>query len=105
MVTLAHLLCPDRPVDLPLVMLPGLPEYGQEHDLPISSTPVGDPGRNITEPDPQFPDLSLQVIGPRATEFGSFPGENAAYLVDSLEVAIAEAIQPVADFRLELEII
>jgi len=43
MVTLARLPRPDGPVDLPLVMLPGLPEYGQEHDPPISSTPSPDP--------------------------------------------------------------
>jgi hypothetical protein len=30
----------DRPVDLPLVVLSGLAEYGQEHDPAISSTPV-----------------------------------------------------------------
>jgi hypothetical protein len=80
MVTFACLLHPDRPVDLPLVMLPGFPEHRQEHDLPISST-LRDPRRNITEPDPQLPDRSLQVIGPRTAEFGAFLGEHAAYLV------------------------
>jgi hypothetical protein len=27
MTTFTRLLCPDRPVDLPVVMLPGLPEH------------------------------------------------------------------------------
>ena len=105
MVTFACLLHPDRPVDLPLVMLPGFPEQRQEHDLPISSTPVRDPRRNITEPDPRLPDRSLQVIGPRTAEFGAFLSEHAAYLVDPLEVAVAEAVQPVANLRFELEVI
>jgi hypothetical protein len=38
--TFAQFLRPDRPVDLPLVVLPGLAEYGQEHDLAVSSTPA-----------------------------------------------------------------
>jgi hypothetical protein len=38
--TFAQFLRLDRPVDLPLAMLPGLAEYGQEHDPAISSTPV-----------------------------------------------------------------
>jgi hypothetical protein len=71
-ITFAYLLRPDRPVDLLLVMLPGLPEHGQQHDRPFSSTPVRDPGRNITQADPQFPDRSVQVIRPRAAEFGAF---------------------------------
>jgi hypothetical protein len=29
---LAQFLCPGCPVDLPLVVLPGLAEHGQEHD-------------------------------------------------------------------------
>jgi hypothetical protein len=29
---------PDRSGDLPLLMLAGLPEHGQRHDLPIRST-------------------------------------------------------------------
>jgi len=79
-VTFACFLCPDRSVDLPLVMLFGLPEYGQEHDRPLRSTPVRDPGRNIAQPDPQLPDRSLQVIGPRAAQFGALFGEHAALL-------------------------
>jgi hypothetical protein len=70
-VTFTCLLRPDRPVDLLLVMLPDLPEHGQEHDHPLSSTPVPDSGRDIAQPDPQFPDRSLQVIGPRAAQFGA----------------------------------
>ena len=103
MVTLACLLCPDGPVDLPLVVLPGLPEHCQEHDPSISSTPVGDPCRNIAQPDPQFPHWSFQVIRPWASEFAALLGEQAAYLVHAPEVAVAEAVQPVADFRFELE--
>jgi hypothetical protein len=40
MIMFTCLPCPDRPVDLPLVMLPGLPEHGQQYDRPLSSTPV-----------------------------------------------------------------
>ena len=76
------LLCPDSPVDLPVVMLPGLPEHGQQHDRPLSRTSVRDPGRNITQPDPQFSDRSVLVIRPRAAEFGAFLGEHAADLAD-----------------------
>lgn len=96
---------PDRPVDLPLAMLPGLPEHGQQHDRPLSSTPVRDPGCNITQPDPQLPHRSLQVIRPQAAQLGPFLGEQAAFLVDSFEVAVAEATQPVADLRFELEVV
>lgn len=86
-------------------MLPGLPERGQEHNLPFCSTPVGDPRRNITQPDAQFPDQPIQVVGPRAAEFGPVLGEHAAYLVDPLEVTVAEAAQPVTDLRFELEVV
>ena len=48
-VALAQFLRPDRPVDLPLVMLPGLAEHGEEHDLPIRSTPVRYPRCNIAK--------------------------------------------------------
>jgi len=105
MITLAEFLRPDRPVDLPLLMLSGLAEHCQEHDPPISSTPVGDPGRNIPEPDPQFPDRPVQVIGPRPAEFGALLREHAADFVDSFEVAVAEAVQSVTDFGFELEVI
>ena len=87
MVTFACLLHPGRPVDLPLVMLPGFPEHRQDHDLPISSTPVRDPRRNITEPGPQLPDRSLQVIGLRTAEFGAFLSEHAAYLIREWSLA------------------
>src|SRR6266566_227169 len=103
--TSAAVVAPAPPVDLPLIVLPGLAEHGQEHDHPLSSTPVRDPGRNVTQADPQFPDRSFQVIGPRAAEFGAFLGEHAAYLIDPLEVDVAEAVQPVTDFGLELEVI
>jgi hypothetical protein len=88
-----------------LVPLLGLPEYGQEHDRPPRSTPVRDPGRNIAQPDPKLPDRSLRVIGPWATQFGALFGEHAAYFVDPLEVAVAEAVQSVADLRFELEVV
>jgi hypothetical protein len=40
----------------------------------------------------------------RIAEFGAFFGEHAAYLIDPLEVDVAEAVQPVTDFGLELEV-
>jgi hypothetical protein len=57
MVAHAQFLRPDRPVDLPLVMLPGLAEHGEEHED----------------------------------------------LIDPLEVAVAETVEPVTDLRLKLE--
>jgi hypothetical protein len=90
--TLAQHLRPDCPVDLPLVVLPGLPEYGQQYDPSISSTPVRDPRRNITQPDPQLPDLSFQVVRPGAAQFRTLLGKHPAYFVDPLEVVIAEAV-------------
>jgi len=45
------------------------------------------------------------VIGPWAAQFGAFLGEHAAYLVDPLEVAVAEAVQPVADLGFEPEVL
>ena len=62
-------------------------------------------GRNVTQPDPQLPDRSVQVIRSRAAEFSAFLGEHAADLVDPLEVAVAEAGQPVADLGLELDVV
>jgi hypothetical protein len=82
--TLAQFLRLGCPVDLPLVVLPGLAEHCQEHDPAISSTPVRDPRRNITQPDPQLPYRSLQVIGPRAAQFRALLGEYPAYFVDPL---------------------
>jgi hypothetical protein len=58
----AELLSPHRAVDLALIVLPGLPEHGQEHDDPIGSTPVRYPGRNLAKPNPQLPDSALQVV-------------------------------------------
>jgi len=102
--TLAQYLRPDCPVDLPLVVLPGLAEYGKEHDPAISSTPVRDPRRNITQPDPQLPDRSFEVVRPRAAQFRALLGEHPAYFVDPLEVVIAEAVEPIADLWFELEV-
>jgi len=61
-VALAGLLRADGPVDLPLLMLAGLAEHGQQHDPPISSTPVRDPGRNIAKTKPKLPDRPFQVV-------------------------------------------
>jgi hypothetical protein len=47
----------------------------------------------------------LQVIRPRAAEFAALLGEHSAYLAHAPEVAVAEALQPVADFRVEHEVI
>ena len=55
------------------------------------------------KPEPQFPYRVLQVIRPRPAEPGALLGEHAGDLVDPLEVAVAEAVQPVADLRLQLE--
>jgi hypothetical protein len=40
-----------------------------------------------------------------ARRVASLLGEQAAYLIHAPEVAVAEALQPVADFRFELEVI
>jgi len=45
------------------------------------------------------------VIRPRDAQFGALLGEQAAYLIDPLEVAVAETVQPVADLRFELEVV
>jgi hypothetical protein len=52
MTTLAQLLHPDSAVNLPLVVLPGLAENGEEDELPVRSTPVRYPHGNIAKPDP-----------------------------------------------------
>jgi hypothetical protein len=43
------------------------------------------------------------VVRPRAAEFAALLREQPADLIDALVVAVAEAVEPVADFRLELE--
>jgi hypothetical protein len=43
-------------------------------------------------PQPLTHTRSLQVIGPRAAQFSTPFGEHAAYLIDPLEVAVAEAV-------------
>jgi hypothetical protein len=45
------------------------------------------------------------VIRPWAAEFAALLGEQATYLVHAPEVAVAEALQPVADLRFELEVV
>lgn len=94
MVSFAGLLRADGPVDLPLLVLPGLAEHGQQHDSPIRSTPVRDPGRNIAKPDPQLPHGSFQVVRPRAAEFAALLREQPADLIGALVVAVAEAVEP-----------
>ena len=84
-------------------MLTDLPEHSQQHDPPIRSTPVRDPGRNIAKPEPQLPHGSFQVVRPRAAEFAAPLREQPADLIDALVVAVAEAVEPVADLGLELE--
>ena len=105
MVALAGLLRADRSFDLPLLMLTGLPEHGQQHDPPIRSTPVRYPRRNIGKPDPQFPDLPFQMIRPRAAKLRLSLGKQPAHLIHALVVAVAEVVQPVQDLRLQLEAI
>jgi hypothetical protein len=104
-VSLAEFLGADCPVDLPLLVLAGLPEGRQQDDSPIRSTPVRYPGRNLAKPDPEFPDGPFQVIRPRPAQFGAPYGEQAADLIDAFVVAVAEAVQPVADLWLQLEAI
>jgi hypothetical protein len=41
----------------------------------------------------------------RAAQLGALLGEQAAYLIDPLEVAVAETVQPVADLWFELEVV
>jgi hypothetical protein len=43
------------------------------------------------------------VIRPRPAQFGALLREQAAHLIDTLIVAVAETVQPVADLRLQLE--
>lgn len=102
---LAQLLRADRAINLPLVMLPDLAEHGEEDDFPIRSTPVSYPGSNITKPYPQLPNCSIKMVGPRSAQFGTPLCEHPADLIDSLELALGKAIQPVTDFRFELKVI
>jgi hypothetical protein len=50
----------------------------------------------------KFPHWPFQVIRPWVAEFAALLGEQAAYLIHTPEVAVTEALQPVADFRFEL---
>jgi hypothetical protein len=43
------------------------------------------------------------MVRPGAAEFGALFGEHAADLVDALVVAVAEAVEPVAHLRLQLQ--
>jgi len=53
----------------------------------------------------RVPHWPFQMIRPWSAEFAALLGEQAAYLVHAPEVAVAEALQPVADFWFELEVI
>jgi hypothetical protein len=59
--------------------------------LPRSARLGPDPCR-AQPPQPLTHTRSLQVIGPRAAQFSTPFGEHAAYLIDPLEVAVAEAV-------------
>lgn len=61
------------------------------------------PGRDIAKPDTQLPHRSVQVVRPGSAKLGAFLSHQAAHLVYSLVVAAAEAVEPVADFRLQLK--
>jgi hypothetical protein len=53
---------PDRPVDLPLIMLAGLAEHGQQHDHTVGPAPIRYPDGHLVKPDAEFPHRALQVI-------------------------------------------
>jgi hypothetical protein len=61
------------------------------------------PRRNIAKSKTELPHRPFQVVRLRAAELGAFLGEQAADLIDALVVAVTEAVEPVADFRLQLE--
>ena len=44
------------------------------------------------------------MIGPRSADVVTSLGEHAAHFVDAFEIAVAEVVQPVTDFRFELEV-
>jgi hypothetical protein len=61
-VTFTELLRPDRPVDLPLIMLAGLAEHGQQHDHAVGPAPIRYPDGQLVKPDAEFPHRAHQVI-------------------------------------------
>jgi hypothetical protein len=71
--------------------------------LPSGVHQYVNPGRDIVKPDPQFPHGTFQVVRSGAAEFGALIGEEPADLVDALVVAVAEAVEPVSDFKLQFE--
>ncbi|GAA4197637.1 hypothetical protein [Microbispora amethystogenes] len=103
MIAFADLLRPDRPIDLPLIVLPRLVKDSEQHDGPSWSTPVRYPCRTIPKPDAQFPDRTFQVIRPGPAELGALLRKKAGHLVDSLEIAVTEVVEPLPDFRLDLK--
>lgn len=60
MIMFADLLRPDRPADLPLIMLAGLTEYREQHDQAIGPAPIRYPDRHLMKPDAQFPHGAFQ---------------------------------------------
>src|SRR5262249_27446290 len=105
MVALADLLRSNRSVDLPLIVLPDFAEHREQHDQPLRSTPVSHPAGNVAESDPQLPDRTVQVVRPRAAQLHTLLREHPGHLVDSLEVAIAQAVQPGTNLRFDLEVV
>jgi hypothetical protein len=61
-IALALLLGTNRSVDLALLVLAGLLENGEHHDRAVGPAPIRYPDRHPSKPNPQFPDLPLQVI-------------------------------------------
>jgi len=102
-VAFTDLLFPDGPVDLPLVVLAGLPKHGQQHDRPVGRTPVRYPDGDVGKPEPQLPYLAIELLGPRSAQRGAPLGEHASNFIDALVIGIAEAFQPVANFGFQLE--
>jgi hypothetical protein len=45
------------------------------------------------------------MVGPGTAELGPFLREHSANLIDSLEIAVAKAIEPVTDFELKLKVV
>jgi hypothetical protein len=88
---------PDRPVDVLLVVLAGFAEHDQQHDRPPQQFTRKVILAATSRSRIRRSDRSLQVIWPRAAQFVSLLSEHATYLVDALEIVIAEAAEPVAD--------
>lgn len=99
------LLGSDGPFDLPLIVLLGLTEHGEQDDSPLRGAPIRYPDRDFAKPDSQLPNLSFKVIRPRPAQTLPFLREESGDLVHSLEVAITKAVQPVTNLCFEFEVI